>query len=194
MRIVAGTLKGRRIAAPKGEATRPTADRVREALFSSLASLPGAPLAGGVALDPFAGSGALGFEALSRGVDRITFVDRDRGAIATLRANAEALGVLDRVHIVQGDSGMAASKGAIAGGPFTLLLLDPPYRLDASAIGRLVAELGAHDLLEPGAVVVYEHAEGVTVRWPEDVRPVSAKRYGSTEIDIATYGKGTESL
>ena len=90
MRIVAGQYRGRRIEAPKGEGTRPTTDRVREALFSRLVSLTAPDLGGGSALDAFAGSGALGFEALSRGIGRVTFVERDRAALATLKANAAA--------------------------------------------------------------------------------------------------------
>src|SRR5664279_152383 len=92
MRIVAGQYRGRRLAAPKGDDTRPTTDRVREALFSSLHSHAGANLGGGSALDAFAGSGALGFEALSRGIEHVTFLEREKAALSMLKANAETLG------------------------------------------------------------------------------------------------------
>ena len=193
MRIVAGQFKGRRIGSPKGEATRPTADRVREALFSSLCSLAGPDLGGGATLDLFAGSGALGFEALSRGSRSVTFVERDRSALTALRANADALGALDRVLIVPGDASALAVRGVVAGGPFSLLLLDPPYRLDAGQVGGLVAALGDRELLEDGALVVYEHERGVHAVWPQGFGAISIRRYGSTEIDIAKYGKGTGS-
>jgi 16S rRNA (guanine966-N2)-methyltransferase len=193
MRIVAGEFKGRRIATPKGEGTRPTTDRVREALFSSLTSLAGQGLGGGRALDAFAGSGALGLEALSRGVGSVTFVERDRAALSALDANIQALDVRKRVLVAAGDSQLLASRGAIRGGPFSLLLLDPPYRLDAGEVGRLILQLIAHDLLEDGAVIVYEHASGASMDWPVGVSAVVTKRYGSTEMDIASYEKGTES-
>ena len=193
MRIVAGEFRGRRLVAPKGEATRPTADRVREALFSTISSLAGPSLGGGRVLDAFAGSGALGLEALSRGLEHVTFVDTDRGALAALNTNIAALGVQSRAIVTQGDSTVLSTRGAIRGGPFALLLLDPPYRLDAGAIGRLVSELIAHDLLEEGAIIVYEHATGVAASWPAGVSSIARKRYGSTEVDIANLGKGTES-
>lgn len=193
MRIVAGELKGRRIESPKGVATRPTTDRVREAVFSSLVSLSGPDLGGGAALDLFAGSGAMGFEALSRGSRSVTFVERDRSALGVLRANAQALGASSRVRVVPGDASLVASRVAVPGGPFALLLLDPPYRLDAGQIGRIVAALGDRELLEDGALVVYEHERGVRVTWPEGFRAISVRRYGSTEVDIATYGRGTGS-
>ena len=193
MRIVAGEFRGRRLVAPQGEGTRPTTDRVREALFSSLTSLAGPSFGDGHALDLFAGSGALGLEALSRGIGHVTFVDSDRSALAAVNTNIAALGVQSRAIVTQGDSTVLSERGAIRGGPFSLLLLDPPYRLDAGAVGRLVSQLIAHDLLEEGAIIVYEHASGVAAHWPAGVSSVARKRYGSTEVDIANLGKGTES-
>jgi 16S rRNA (guanine966-N2)-methyltransferase len=193
MRIVAGQFRGRRLVAPKGDATRPTTDRVREALFSSLVSHSAPDLGGGSALDAFAGSGALGFEALSRGLSHVTFIERDRAALSVLKANADALGAGRSVSVVSGDAQVLAARGAIPGGPFALLLLDPPYRLDAGEVGQFIGSLVARDLLEDGALVVYEHARGVSAQWPCGISPITTKRYGSTEIDIASYERGAGS-
>jgi 16S rRNA (guanine966-N2)-methyltransferase len=193
MRIVAGEFRGRKLAAPKGEETRPTTDRVREALFSSLVAHSAPNLGGGSALDAFAGSGALGFEALSRGLTHVTFIERDRAALSVLRANAECLGVGRSVSIVSGDAQLLAVRGAIPGSPFALLLLDPPYRLDAGEVGEFVRSLVARDLLEDGALIVYEHARGAVARWSGDVSLIATKRYGSTEVDIAVYERGAGS-
>jgi 16S rRNA (guanine966-N2)-methyltransferase len=193
MRIVAGEFKGRRLQAPPGETTRPTTDRVREALFSSLTSLAGPRLGGGSALDAFAGSGALGLEALSRGISSVTFVETDRAALGALNANVRALGVGGRTYVVAGDMHLLAQRGGLHGRPFSLLLLDPPYRLDAVEIARLISGLVVHDLLEEGAFVVYEHARSTHVTWPAGISAVTTKRYGSTEIDVATYERGAGS-
>lgn len=193
MRIVAGQFRGRKLTAPKGEATRPTTDRVREALFSSLVSQSAPNLGGGSALDAFAGSGALGFEALSRGMSHVTFIERDRAALSALRSNAEALNAGSIVSIVCGDAQLLAARGAIPGGPFSLLLLDPPYRLDAGEVGKFIAALVARDLLEDGALIVYERAAGGSAEWPSDISLIATKRYGSTEIDIANYERGAGS-
>ena len=121
MRIIAGEWRGRTIEAPSGHATRPTADRVRETLFSMLASRLGSFEDLAVA-DLFAGSGALGFEALSRGAASATFVEQDPAAAAAIKRNAEKLGASERVRIL-GGSALALPKA----GPFDLLFADPPY-------------------------------------------------------------------
>jgi 16S rRNA (guanine966-N2)-methyltransferase len=193
MRIVAGEFKGRRIEAPKGDDTRPTTDRVREALFSSLTSLLGPDLGGGTALDAFAGTGALGLEALSRGLSGVTFVERERTALNVLNANVSALGAQDRTIVIAGDALALAQRGALRGGPFALLLLDPPYRLDADEVARLIASLAAHDLLEDDATIVYEHAARSNAEWPKGVSAIAQKRYGSTVVDIASFERGAGS-
>ena len=155
MRIIAGRLKGRRLAAPKGQAVRPTSDSLRETLFNVL----GPSVESARVLDAFAGTGALGIEAWSRGASRVTFIERDRTAHATLVANLAACGLAgdrpqlqphqeDACVIIRGDFLSARATGA----PFDLVLLDPPYdiaRLEdvmeraaasASAEGRLVLE------------------------------------------------------
>lgn len=131
MRIVAGEWRGRTIESPPGAATRPTADRVRETLFSMLVSRLGSFEDLRVA-DLFAGSGALGFEALSRGAASATFVESDPKAAATIRTNAERLGASDRVRVISG-SALALPRC----GPFDLIFADPPYAL---GLGSVVVE------------------------------------------------------
>jgi len=121
VRVIAGIAKGRRLAAPPGSATRPTADRVKEALFSSLLPI----LGGASVLDLYAGSGALGIEALSRGAAHCTFIERDRTALRTLRDNLDALDLNDRARVVPGDA-MVLCRGIEA----DLVLADPPYGFD----------------------------------------------------------------
>ena len=190
MRVVAGSLRGRQIAAPRGDATRPTSVRVREAVFSSLYSLSPTIFRGGRVLDAFAGSGALGIEALSRGCRSATFVEKDRAALDCLRTNVRSLGLAASARVVPGDSLALAARGALPGGPFALLLLDPPYRLDTRDVVALVGGLAARDLLELEALVVVEHSTGVAVEWPSEFRLVTRKRYGTTEVDIAVCERG----
>jgi 16S rRNA (guanine966-N2)-methyltransferase len=150
MRIIAGAFGGRRLVAPRGTATRPTADRVKESLFSIL----GARCEGARVLDLFAGSGALGLEALSRGSAHVTFVEDAKVALCALDSNIVALGVARETHVVR--SSVPRALGGLRG-PFDLVFLDPPY-------GRMLARdtlarLGeAADLLAAGAWVVAEHS------------------------------------
>src|SRR5690242_18499798 len=143
MRIVAGEWRGRRLVAPAGRTTRPTSDRVREAVFSILG-----PLDGESVLDLFAGSGALALEALSRGAGQATLVERDRAALKALRANVEALGAEARV--VAGDAAAFLDSAARDGAHYDLVFLDPPYR---TGLGR---ELSLEPVLAPGARVIVE--------------------------------------
>ena len=150
MRIIAGELRGRRLIAPSGMETRPTADRVRETLFSMLASRLGSFEDLRVA-DLFAGSGALGFEALSRGAAEVTFVESARNAVDAIKANASGLGVVDRV-LVHGGSALALPKAE----PFDLVLADPPYAPGSgSAVVNAVLEAG---WLAPGGWFAVETA------------------------------------
>ena len=193
MRIVAGEYRGRRVAAPPGTDTRPTTDRVREAVFSAVASIAGTDLGGGAVLDAFAGSGALGLEALSRGCSSATFVERDKRALATVRANVDVLGAGRRARVIAGDACSLAGRGGLVGGPFALLLLDPPYRLALSEVGAFTSALAENGQLEPGAVVVWEHAAGNEPAWDVRFSLATRKRYGTTEVDIAVYGGESES-
>src|SRR4051794_2587454 len=171
MRIVAGEWRGRRLLAPPGRTTRPTSDRVREALFSILG-----PLDGERVLDLFAGSGALGLEALSRGAREATLVERDRAALKALRANVEALGADARV--IGGDVAAFLDSAGQTGDHYDLVFLDPPYR---SAVG-LGRELSLEPVLTAGARVVVESDR----RSPLDLHlpVIDERRYGDTLIRI----------
>jgi 16S rRNA (guanine966-N2)-methyltransferase len=155
VRIIAGAWRGRTIEAPPGLATRPTADRVRETLFSMLASRLGSFEDLRVA-DLFAGSGALGFESLSRGAASATFVERDSKAAAAIRRNAYTLGAAQRAQVI-GGSALALPRSE----PFDLVLADPPYAVGSgSAVVAAVADAG---WLAPGALRSVETARGAAV-------------------------------
>ncbi len=186
MRIVAGAARGRRLVVPPGDGVRPTADRVREALFSSLASL----LPGASVLDAFAGSGALGLEARSRGAQRVTLIERDRRALAALQRNVDAVG-LGATQVVAGDALSLAAQGAIAGAPFDVVLLDPPYALEERAVTALLADLVTS--LADGATVVIERATTAPQpTWPPTLLPGPSRRYGSTTLHRAVQGGSEE--
>ncbi len=174
MRIVAGAYRGRRLVAPPGDATRPTSDRVREALFSVL----GASVDGARVLDLFAGSGALGIEALSRGAAAAVFVDRAPEAIKAIRANLAALGIDAGVRRIEARAALrAASARAEA---YDLVFLDPPYRR-AAELGRELSE-ALPAVLAPGARVVTESDR----REPLELALAltDERRYGDTLIRI----------
>ena len=176
MRVIAGALGGRRLRAPAGRGTRPTSDRVREALFAILGALDGA-----VVLDLFAGSGALGIEALSRGAARAVFVERDRAALDALRGNLSTLELGPaRAEVRPVDVRIALGTARRRDEKYDLILIDPPYRL-ASALGRELSS-ALPGLLEPGARVVSESDR----RDPLDLGlPVAdERRYGDTLIRI----------
>ncbi len=156
LRIVAGRHRGRRLLAPPGETTRPTAERVRQALFDMLWHAPWAgreSLDGARVLDAFAGTGALGLEALSRGAAQATFIEPDRAALAALRRNITTLGEEERTRVIPGD----ATRPPAASAPCSLLLLDPPYGKDL--VPRALAALQAGGWIAPGALVVAEVAK-----------------------------------
>ncbi|MGA7704469.1 MAG: 16S rRNA (guanine(966)-N(2))-methyltransferase RsmD [Solirubrobacteraceae bacterium] len=177
MRVIAGRLGGRRLRAPKGKATtRPTSDRVKEALFSMLGELDGA-----VALDLFAGTGALGIEALSRGAERAVFIERDRAAAAAIRANLASLG-LDgsRAELRVGDAEVVLRAAREAGETYDLVFVDPPYDHAREWAGELAELLPA--VLAPGARVVVESDRRAPAELPLAV--AQHKRYGDTTITI----------
>lgn len=183
MRIIAGECRGREIVSAKGTTTRPTSDRVREALFSSLTSLMGT-WEGVRVLDPFAGSGALGLEALSRGAESAVFVEQDRKALDALRANIERCGLAGRSTVAAGDAFRVLDRRGLAH-RVSLLLLDPPYRIDKAKVRGLVETLVERGALAEGAVVVWEHASADDVSLPDGLRLHASRIYGSTAIDIA---------
>jgi 16S rRNA (guanine966-N2)-methyltransferase len=175
MRVVAGELGGRRLVAPAGATTRPTSDRVREATFNSLESA--GDIEEATVLDLFAGSGALGIEALSRGAAHVTFVERDRAALDALRANLAAMGLgPDRATVVIGDALTHATDRG-----YDLALLDPPYDFDGweDLLGRLDA-----------AVAVCEGPRPVDP--PPGWQLARVKSYGSTVVTICRREQETE--
>ncbi len=176
MRVIAGRYGGRRLQAPRGAATRPTSDRVREALFSIL----GGRTAGARVLDLFAGSGALGIEALSRGAAEATFVDSAAPAIRAVKANLEAVGAEAEVRRAEARRFLADASGAAR--QYDLVFLDPPYRLAREMGGALTTALPS--VLAPEALVVAESDR----RGPLglDLPLVDERRYGDTLIRI--YG------
>ena len=180
MRVVAGRLGGRRLRAPRGRDTRPTSDRVREALFSMLGPLDGARV-----LDLFAGSGALAIEALSRGAATATIVERDPRAIEVIRSNLQALGLgADEARVVHAPARAALRDASAAGDAYDLVLLDPPYR-DAPALGRELS--GAlPSVLAPTARVVSESDRRSPLDL--DLPVVRERRYGDTLIRIHSHG------
>jgi 16S rRNA (guanine966-N2)-methyltransferase len=169
VRIIAGELKGRRIEAPKGEATRPTSDFVRETAFNLIG-----PVDGAVVLDLYAGSGALGLEALSRGAESCLFVDSSRDACRTIGRNLDKLGLRAVVLCQDVERALAAERG-----PYDLVLADPPYAFDAydrlaPQLVRLLARGGLFVLQTPAGV---EPAlEGLNVR--------TSRRYGSARLTL----------
>lgn len=184
MRIIGGTLSGRTLIAPIGRSTRPTADRVREALFNRIvhADLPTDPLSGSV-LDLYAGSGALGIEALSRGAPWCDFVDMDRSAHAVLDRNVETLSLGPRARVHKMNVDLFLKK---ASGPYTLLFADPPYA-DGSHLDEVLAVVEEKKLLAPGALVVLEHAPSPA---PSKHQPGLAfhdeRKYGQTVLTLFT--------
>jgi 16S rRNA (guanine966-N2)-methyltransferase len=179
MRIVGGALSGRTLAAPRGRHTRPTADHVREAIFNKLEhGIAGFSLAGIRVLDLFAGSGAMGLEALSRGSAHVLFIDDDAEARGLIRRNADELGVIGRTKIWRRDATRLGTLAPLQ--PFGLAFLDPPYRrgLATAALGSLVA--GAW--LAPQAVVVVEEAADATIEAPAALSLIERRHYGETQV------------
>jgi 16S rRNA (guanine966-N2)-methyltransferase len=176
--VIAGRFGGRRLAAPPGRGTRPTSDRVREALFSILG-----PLDGEAVLDLYAGSGALGIEALSRGAGRTVFVERDARAADVLRANLAALGVAPDEAAVRRSDALAALRDARErGDAYDLVLCDPPYRLAAGLSRSLTDALVP--VLAGGARVVTESDRRSPLDL--DLSLIDERRYGDTLIRIHT--------
>ena len=177
-RVVAGTLGGRRLAVPAGRGTRPTSERVREGLFSSLESLWG-PLGGAAFLDLYAGSGAVGIEAASRGARTVTCVEREPKALAVLRRNVEAVGVSIDVRAAGVDRFLAEAAPA----PYDLVFVDPPY---ADPVEGVLAALAGGGWLAPGAVVGVERSvRDAEPEWPVGLEPDRSRRYGDT---VLRYG------
>ena len=177
MRVVAGSARGRRLVVPAGSATRPTADRVREATFNALGSL--GVVEGASVLDLFAGSGAMGIEALSRGAASATFVDRDQRALAAVRANLDATGLGGRATVVRAD----AARWLPGPGRVDLAVLDPPYATDDATWAQLLDALDA-DV----AVLESDRAVPLPTRWGI----LRSRSYGGSVVVLARATRPAE--
>ena len=188
MRIIAGELRGRSITAPQGMGTRPTTDRVRESIMSMVYSARDG-FEGAAVLDAFAGSGALGLEAISRGADRAVFCDSDAGALRTVQANVKACGLgAERARTVSGDA-LASVPRLARFGPFDLVFLDPPYACDPADIMGMVQRLDREGCLCPDALVVYEHGisdgrSALAAAEAAGFRARKNKKFGETAVDL----------
>jgi 16S rRNA (guanine966-N2)-methyltransferase len=176
-RIIAGAARGRRLETPRGAATRPTSDRVREALFGSLDARR--VLDGAVVLDLFAGSGALGLEAASRGAAEVVLVDSAREAVAVARRNAVALG-LAGVRVVQAPVQRWLTGPDVPAAD--LVLLDPPYGFGENELGAVLTALDAGPLAAGALVVAERDGRSPEPAWPRGWEPEGARRYGDTVL------------
>lgn len=190
MRIVGGKWRGRPLEAPDGrDVTRPTTDRTREQIASMILSAFDLDLSEVTVLDGFAGSGAIGFELLSRGAKACTFVDADRKALARVRRNAAALGAgPDVCAILSGDVFKVARRASLPNAPFSLVVLDPPYALEASAVSGLVLDLLREGQLEDGCLVLYERSAGGEGLILPSSRMLKSKTHGGIAVDLLSIG------
>src|SRR5262249_19253569 len=180
MRIVGGRLRGRALAAPKSQAIRPTADRLRESLFNVLAHAYGDPVSGARVLDLFAGTGALGFEALSRGATFVLFVDDGAEARALLRQNVETLGVAAATRIFRRDATKLGTAHPVE--PFSLVFLDPPYR--KGLVEKALASAREGGWLTDDALILVEEAVDAAFKPPEGFEECERRSYDDTEFVI----------
>ena len=186
-RIVAGVLGGRRLVVPAGQGTRPTSDRVREALFSSLDNL--LDLDGARFADLYAGSGAVGLEACSRGAAHVLLAESDAKAARVIRSNIAALGVAARVRLVTDKV-----ERLVAGAPaqpeeaLDAVFIDPPYAVTDERVRTVLADLAGRWLAPDAVVVVERSARGAPLAWPDGLAAVAERRYGETALWYARRG------
>ena len=183
MRIVGGRLGGRPLKGPRSDAIRPTSDRLREALFNVLAHAYGDPVPGARVLDLFAGTGALGLEALSRGATHATLVDDGAEARGLIRANVEALGLGGATRLFRRDATRLGPAGANA--PVALAFLDPPYGRDLAP--RALQGCAEGGWLLPDALVVVEEAAEAAFAWPAGYAELERRAYGETRLTFGRY-------
>ncbi len=183
-RIVAGRYRGRRIAAPPGQDTRPTADRVREALFGALGDLTGARVA-----DLYAGSGALGLEAASRGAAHVLLVESDPRAGRVIRENIALLGAGDVVKLAPSRVEDVLVGGPGSGGPYDVVVADPPYHTGEAELAGVLSALAAHGWLAPDALVILERSRrSPEPTWVKGITGERSRRYGET---VLWYGRAS---
>ena len=184
-RIIAGTAGGRELRTPPGRGTRPTSDRVREALFSALESRDA--LSGAHVMDLYAGSGALGLESASRGAAEVTLVESDRAAASVVRDNAARLGLRANVLPTTVSSALAGAPR-----PLDLVFLDPPYDLSEEALAGDLAALVDRGWLAADALVVVERSKrSAEPVWPAGLVPERVKKYGETVVWYAVHPGAT---
>lgn len=188
MRIIAGEFKGRPLKAPKGEMTRPTTDRVREALMSTIISLRGGDLRDCSVLDAFAGSGALGLESLSRGAKEVMFYEKAASAMIVLKSNLASLKISASDYaLFQADIFKHPPRNMTKA--FDLIFLDPPYHTEAHAVVELLEDLRASNAIDANTLISYEHAKNADTKVDDALagstwKIVSHKSYGDSSIDI----------
>ncbi len=178
MRIVAGRFKGAALAAPKTQDTRPTSDRLRETIFNILAHGLEVDLEGARVLDLFAGTGALGFEAISRGARHCTFIEEGAEARGIIRRNMEALGLNGAAKIFRRDATRLGSAGTIE--PFDLLFADPPY--DKKLGEKALASAAGGSWLKPGALCVLEERASAQIDVPEGFEELDRRQAGDSQV------------
>ncbi len=187
MRIIGGEAKGRTLVAPAGQKTRPTQDYVRESLFNILRN----DVEDAVCLDLFAGTGALSLEAISRGARFAVLVDSDHGAQAAIRKNIAAVRCEDCVKLIPRDYKAALAQLAEQDIRFSLVFLDPPYRMEET--GEICDQLARQNMLEKGCRMVVEHRTGKGPVFSGQFEIQSVRHYGDTEITLMRWhGKGAE--
>ncbi len=195
-RVIAGEAGGRRLAVPPGTTTRPTSDRAREGLFASLLSELGT-FAGRRVLDLYAGSGAIGLEALSRGAERVLLVESDGRAGAVIKANVASVGMpgatvaVDRVErlLSRPPAGASAAAGASAeSGRYDVVLADPPYALAESAVTRVLTLLEGGWLTDGALVVIERATRSGPLDWPPGYLPSKSRRYGEATFWYGRHG------
>ena len=189
MRIVSGEFRGKALVTPKGDATRPTSDRARQAVFNILEH---APWSAGVrdrrVMDLFAGSGALGFEALSRGASFCLFVETDEAARGAIRENVDAMGLFGRTRVHRRDATDLGVRPGADGPAFDLAFLDPPY---AKGLGeQALAKLAAGGWLAPEAVVVFERGVSESAFDAPGFTPLDARDYGAAQVHFLRFSPG----
>ena len=184
MRIVGGQLRGRALVAPQTTTTRPTSDRVRESVFNILAhGMPDFVLEGAKVLDLFAGTGALGIEALSRGASFCMFVEEDAQARGTIRENVDNLGLTGITKIFRRDATDLGPAGKYAG--YALLFADPPY--DYGLAPKALASAASGGWLLPGAICVIEDRATSTITLPPGFTQIDARTWGDTQVAFARF-------
>jgi len=186
LRITSGEFRGKAIKAPAGAATRPTSDRARQAVFNILEHAPWSKgVRGARVIDLFAGSGALGFEALSRGAAFCLFVETDEAARGAIRQNVEAMGLFGRTRVHRRDATDLGQRPGADGPAFDLAFLDPPYRKGLGE--RALAGLAAGGWLAPGAVVVFERGAGEGEFAVSGYEALDARDYGAARVHFLRF-------